>query len=85
MADAAGRFREVAPDLGFPAGKNKTMLIDLTAALPAGAGRGALRLATNLEIYWDRLGWAVGRPEVTLEPRAARAALGRAAATAATR
>jgi tetratricopeptide (TPR) repeat protein len=49
--DAAGAWREVAADLGFPAGKNKSMLIDLAAA--RGARR--LRLRTNLEIYWDRL------------------------------
>jgi len=49
--DAAGRWREVVHDLGFPAGKNKSMLIDLAPA--RGARR--LRLRTNLEIYWDRL------------------------------
>ena len=49
--DAAGRWREVVADLGFPAGKNKSMLIDLAPA--RGARR--LRLRTNLEIYWDRL------------------------------
>jgi tetratricopeptide (TPR) repeat protein len=49
--DAAGTWREVVADLGFPAGKNKSMLIDLAPA--RGASR--LRLRTNLEIYWDRL------------------------------
>jgi len=49
--DGAGAWREVVHDLGFPAGKNKSMLIDLTPA--RGARR--LRLRTNLEIYWDRL------------------------------
>jgi len=49
--DASGRWREVVHDLGFPAGKNKSMLIDLAPA--RGARR--LRLRTNLEIYWDRL------------------------------
>jgi Tfp pilus assembly protein PilF len=49
--DAAGTWREVVPDLGVPAGKNKSMLIDLARA--RGARR--LRLRTNLEIYWDRL------------------------------
>ena len=49
--DAPGRWREVVHDLGFPAGKNKSMLIDLAPA--HGARR--LRLRTNLEIYWDRL------------------------------
>ena len=49
--DASGGWRQVVPDLGFPAGKNKSMLIDLAPA--RGARR--LRLRTNLEIYWDRL------------------------------
>jgi tetratricopeptide (TPR) repeat protein len=51
VQDAAGTWREVVPDLGFPAGKNKSMLIDLA---PARGGR-RLRLRTNLEISWDRL------------------------------
>ena len=46
-----GSWRVVNRDLGFPAGKNKTMVIDLKAA--AGAQR--IRLRTNLEIYWDSL------------------------------
>jgi hypothetical protein len=45
------RWVVVNPDLGFPAGKNKTMLIDLTGV---GEVR-RLRLRTNLEIYWDAL------------------------------
>jgi len=54
--DADGRWVLVAPDLGFPAGKNKTVLIDLSLVERAGV-RGArrLRLRTNLEVYWDRL------------------------------
>ncbi len=49
--DSRNRWVIVNPDLGFPAGKNKTMLIDLTGV--GGARR--LRLRTNLEIYWDAL------------------------------
>jgi len=52
-ARVAGQWITVNPDLGFPAGKNKTMLVDL-ARVPADADR--LRLRTNLEIYWDMLG-----------------------------
>jgi tetratricopeptide (TPR) repeat protein len=52
-ARVAGQWVTVNPDLGFPAGKNKTMLVDL-ARVPAGTDR--LRLRTNLEIYWDMLG-----------------------------
>lgn len=68
VADASGRFREVRSGLGFPAGKDKTVLIDLRGLFPASGAR-KLRLHTNLEIFWDRLGWAVGRPDVALEPR----------------
>ena len=49
--DSSGAWRVVEADLGFPAGKNKTMVIDL-----AGAGESRkLRLRTNLEVYWDAL------------------------------
>jgi tetratricopeptide (TPR) repeat protein len=67
VADAAGRFREVRTGLGFPAGKDKTILIDL-ADVFAGSGPRRLRLKTNLEIFWDRLGWAVGQPPVQPQP-----------------
>jgi Tfp pilus assembly protein PilF len=68
VADAAGRFREVRSGLGFPAGKDKTVLIDLTNVFGATGAR-RFRLATNLEIFWDRLGWAIGRPDVAIQPR----------------
>ena len=49
--DGTGRWRVVDPDLGFPAGKNKTMVIDLGGARDARR----FRLRTNLEVYWDAL------------------------------
>jgi hypothetical protein len=67
VADAGGRFRPARPGLGFPAGKDKTILIDLTGLFPAHGPR-RMRLATNLEIFWDRVAWATGKPEVTLRP-----------------
>ena len=39
--DATGRWVVVAPDLGFPAGKNKTILIDLQPVARAGVARRA--------------------------------------------
>ena len=68
VADAHGRFRPVRTGLGFPAGKDKTILIDLSRIFPP-TGPRRLRLSTNLEIFWDRLGWAVERPDVILQPR----------------
>jgi Tfp pilus assembly protein PilF len=68
VADPGGRFHEVRRGLGFPAGKDKTVLLDLEGLFPPDGPR-RLRLRTNLEIFWDRLGWAAGRPDVTLKPR----------------
>jgi Tfp pilus assembly protein PilF len=60
-------FTVARTGLGFPAGKDKTVLIDLRGVFGnAAAGRRRLRLNTNLEIFWDRLGWAVGRPDVRI-------------------
>jgi hypothetical protein len=53
VRDANGAWMVAKQNLGFPAGKMKTVLIEL----PAGAR--AARLRTNMEIYWDRLAWAV--------------------------
>ena len=68
VADAHGRFHVVRENLGFPAGKDKTILIDLAGLLPKTGGR-RLRLTTNLEIFWDRLAWAEGRPDAVVTPR----------------
>jgi hypothetical protein len=52
-----GGWRAVSDDLGFPAGKNKTVLIPLPKEILQ-AGERRFRLRTNLEVYWDSLGWA---------------------------
>ncbi len=52
-----GSWEVARADLGFPSGKEKTVLIDLSGLWAPGAER-RFRLRTNLEIYWDRLRWA---------------------------
>jgi Flp pilus assembly protein TadD len=52
-------------NLGFPAGRKKTILIDLTNVFRPGTSR-RLRLRTNLEIYWDQIEWAQGLPDTAL-------------------
>ncbi len=61
VPDGKGGWRVVRPHLGFPEGKNKTCLIDLTGLFPVGA-KPRVRLRTNLEIFWDFLGSASGLP-----------------------
>ena len=59
-----GTWETVAPDLGFPAGKFKTIAIDLS-----GVTSPRLRLRTNLEIYWDWLAWAEIADDAQLRTR----------------
>lgn len=47
-------WKAVSGDLGFPAGKNKTVVLPLPADELA-SGQRRFRLRTNLEIYWDKL------------------------------
>ena len=58
--DAKGRWVVVHPDLGFPAGKLKTMVVDVPR-LADGRRPRRLRLRTNLEIYWD---WIAQAPRL---------------------
>jgi len=61
--DERGRWIVVSPDLGFPAGKNKTILVDLAPIARAGiAHPRRVRLRTNLEVYWDSLALADDAP-----------------------
>lgn len=48
-----GTWRVDKENLGFPAGKMKTVLIELP---PSGR---RFRLRTELEIFWDRLAWGI--------------------------
>jgi len=48
-----GSWKRIADDVGFPAGLERTIVVDLTGKVPAGARR--IRLVSNLEIYWDRV------------------------------
>ena len=48
-----GEWKRIANDVGFPAGLERTIVVDLTGKLPAGTRR--IRLMTNLEIYWDQV------------------------------
>jgi hypothetical protein len=65
--DDSGRWIVASGDLGFPAGKNKTILIDLSRVADAGVAKPRrLRLRTNLEIRWDWIAYADGADRATL-------------------
>jgi tetratricopeptide (TPR) repeat protein len=48
-----GQWQRIADDVGFPAGLERTIVVDLSGKLPDGARH--IRLVTNLEIYWDQV------------------------------
>jgi Flp pilus assembly protein TadD len=59
VPDGRGGWTTALPNLGFPAGRNKTCLINLSGIFRPGTPR-KLRLYTNLEVYWDQIEWAQG-------------------------
>jgi hypothetical protein len=48
-----GSWKTIPGEAGFPAGLERTMVVDLSGKLPVGTKR--IRLQTNLEIYWDQV------------------------------
>ena len=72
---ADGLWQPIAVEFGYPAGMPRTMALPLPALPP---GTDALRLSSNMEIYWDRLRVAWEEPldaaEQTLAPSLARVA-----------
>ena len=72
VPDGRGGWRTASENIGFPAGKAKTMVIDLTE-LTNGDVPDRIRLRTRAEIYWDRIAWTRELPDI--EPRVRRANL----------
>jgi tetratricopeptide (TPR) repeat protein len=64
VPDGKGGWKEALPAMGYPAGKTKTMPIDLSEVLDRGDPR--VRIRTNLEIYWDRIAYTVDEDEAPL-------------------
>jgi hypothetical protein len=66
VPDANGKWVVAKSGLGFPAGKLKTIVLDLNNIFRPGAPH-KLRLRTSMEIYWDKLEWAEGLPDAALK------------------
>ncbi|HEV7858552.1 MAG TPA: FG-GAP-like repeat-containing protein [Pyrinomonadaceae bacterium] len=67
VADGRGGWKVARDNLGIPAGREKTILVDLANIFQEGSPR-KMRLRTNLEIYWDALAWAKGLPDQNIKP-----------------
>jgi tetratricopeptide (TPR) repeat protein len=70
-----GAWHDAGPPLGFPAGKSKTMVIDVSDVLDREHPK--LRLFSTLRLYWDAIQLAVDADDAPtrvtpIEPRGAR-------------
>jgi hypothetical protein len=65
VPDGQGGWRVAYPNLGFPSGKHKTILMNLEGLFLPGTPR-RVRLHTNLEIYWDAFAWTTLTPDTDL-------------------
>lgn len=66
VPDGKGGWTVAQANLGFPAGRKKTVLFNLTDVFKPGTPR-RVRIRTNLEIYWDHLEWARGLPDAEVK------------------
>jgi tetratricopeptide (TPR) repeat protein len=48
-----GKWRRIGKEMGFPAGLERTIVVDLAGKLPANSHR--IRIVSNLQIYWDQV------------------------------
>jgi len=53
VRDARGRWVTAIANIGFPSGKDKTVIVDLASRFPTSDHR--VRIRTNLQIYWDQV------------------------------
>jgi tetratricopeptide (TPR) repeat protein len=60
-----GEWETVIRDLGFPAGKSKTVIADLNDKYLSEDHR--VRIITNMEIYWDQAYFAYDLPQASIK------------------
>lgn len=53
VRDARGQWTTAIANLGFPSGKDKTIVVDLSGKFPTSDHH--VRIRTNLQIYWDQV------------------------------
>ena len=68
VRDATGDWRTVIEDMGIPAGKPKTIAVDLSGKFLSASRQ--IRIVTNLCVYWDEIFFSqeTGPPAARLTP-----------------
>ena len=59
IPDGKGKWKTVIPFMGFPGGKTKTIVVDLTGFLKEEDPR--VRIETSMDIRWDQAFFSVGK------------------------
>ncbi len=65
VKDKTGEWKTVMDMIGIPAGKNKTITVELTGKFLSDDRH--VRIETNMQIYWDAAFFTVGTQQVPLE------------------
>ena len=65
VKDETGKWKTVIDMIGLPAGKNKTITVDLTGKFLSDDRH--VRVETDMQIYWDAAFFTVGEQDVPIE------------------
>ena len=65
VKDKTGKWKNVIDMIGIPAGKNKTITIDLTGKFLSDDRH--VRIETDMQIYWDAVFFTVGEQNVPMK------------------
>ena len=65
VKDKTGKWKTVIDMIGLPAGKNKTITVNLTGKFLSDDRR--VRIETDMQIYWDAAFFTVGTQDVPIE------------------
>lgn len=68
VPDGEGGWKVAHENIGFPAGKNKTILVDLENVFEPGTER-RVRLYTNMEIYWNQMRVGIQNDDIRMKTR----------------
>ena len=65
VRDRQGRWQTVIDTVGIPAGKNKTIAVNMTGKFLSSDRR--VKIATNMQIYWDLAFFTIGGEDVPIQ------------------
>ncbi len=76
VIDERGNWKTVIDNIGFPKGKNKTLVVDLSDKFISPGRDYRIRIRTNMQIYWDHVFYSTNvnsgqLRKTSLEPAAA--------------